>query len=61
MENTQMQSDLIQNNRKLEACLENVQNAIILLEVNNKETEKETKLQRIFRYNGKTQVRHMRM
>lgn len=40
MENTQMQSDFIQNNRKLEACLVNVQNAIILLEVNDKETEK---------------------
>lgn len=39
MENKQMQSKQIQNNRKLEACLKNVQNAIILLEVNDKGME----------------------
>lgn len=39
MENEQIQSKQIQNNRKLEACLENVQNAIILLEVNDKGME----------------------
>lgn len=39
MENTQIQSKQMQNKLKLEACLENVDNAIILIEVNDKQTE----------------------